>query len=48
MVYLVSILAIIAIAEAIALVKVYRDKRFLQFKYDILLKSFEDFIKSKK
>lgn len=48
MVYLVSVLALIAIIEAGALIKLYRDKRFLKFKYNILLKSFEDFIKNKK
>lgn len=47
MIYLVGLLAIVSVVEAIALIKLYRDRRFLKFKYDILLKSFEDFIKNK-
>lgn len=47
MLYLVGLLAIVSVAEAVALIKLYRDKRFLNFKYEILLKSFEDFIKNK-
>ncbi len=47
MYYLIGLLSIATIVEAIVLFKVIRDKRFLKFKYDILLKSFDDFIKTK-
>lgn len=48
MYYMIGLLSIVIVLESLVIIKFSRDKRFLKFKYNILLKSFESYIKNKK